>query len=111
MWYVDLTFNMVTSISVVLAVGIAVDYAVHITHNFLVQSGTKVERATLALQNIGGEVFCAAFTSLLAVVGLGFTKHYVMQVCSPSHRTKCSPLPVLFKIELNRFENMTENKD
>lgn len=80
MWYAGLTFNMVTSITIVLAVGITVDYSVHIAHSFLTHSGTRKERAALALQNIGGEVFCAAFTSLLAVLGLAFTEHYVMQV-------------------------------
>ncbi|GMH37982.1 hypothetical protein BSKO_05866 [Bryopsis sp. KO-2023] len=80
MWYAGLTFNMVTSISVVLAVGVAVDYACHIAHNFLIQEGTRKERAKGALRAIGGEVFCAAFTSWLAVMGMAFTTHYVMQV-------------------------------
>lgn len=76
-----LSFNMVTSMCVVLAVGITVGYSVHIAHNFLTQTGTNKERATAALRDIGGEVLCGAVTSWLAIMGLVFTQTYTMQVC------------------------------
>lgn len=56
MWYLDINFNMVTSINAVLAVGIAVDYSAHITHNFLKQKGTLYRRTKEALRSIGPEV-------------------------------------------------------
>lgn len=80
MWYAGLTFNMVTSICIVLAVGIAVDYSVHIAHSFLSQQGTKKERAAAALHAIGGDVFSGAFTSWLAIIGIALTTTYVLQV-------------------------------
>lgn len=80
MWAMGLYFNMVTEICIVLAVGIAVDYSVHIAHSFLIERGDKKERVLAALQNIGGEVFCGAATSFLAIMGLWFTTTYVLQV-------------------------------
>lgn len=75
-----LAFNMVTSICIVLAIGITVDYSVHIAHNFLIQTGTNKKRASAALEAIGGDVLCGAGTSWLAVMGLAFTQTYTMQV-------------------------------
>eukprot|EP01025_Chloroclados_australasicus_P031754 TRINITY_DN3212_c0_g2_i12.p1 TRINITY_DN3212_c0_g2~~TRINITY_DN3212_c0_g2_i12.p1 ORF type:complete len:838 (-),score=67.46 TRINITY_DN3212_c0_g2_i12:303-2816(-) len=79
MWYVGLTFNTVTAISLVLAVGLAVDYSAHIAHSYLVVQGTKSQRAQLALANIGGEVFSGGFTTLLGVVVMGAAVGYVFQ--------------------------------
>lgn len=75
-----LTFNIVTSICIVLAVGIAVDYSLHVAHNFMIQTGSRKERACAALEAIGGEVLCGAATSWLAIKGLVFTQTYTMQV-------------------------------
>eukprot|EP01026_Neomeris_dumetosa_P062918 TRINITY_DN5965_c0_g1_i2.p3 TRINITY_DN5965_c0_g1~~TRINITY_DN5965_c0_g1_i2.p3 ORF type:complete len:128 (+),score=19.81 TRINITY_DN5965_c0_g1_i2:528-911(+) len=79
MWYVDLTFNVVTAINIVLAVGLAVDYSAHIAHSYLVVQGTKRERAQLALKDIGGEVFSGGFTTFLGVVIMGAASHYIFQ--------------------------------
>lgn len=79
MWYVDLTFNSVTCICMVLAVGIAVDYSVHVAHTFMVKSGTRQRRAEKALNWIGGAVLNGAFTTLLAVMVLGFANHYILR--------------------------------
>lgn len=80
MWYADLTFNMVTSICIVLAVGIAVDYSVHIAHSFLCQEGSRKERAAAALYAIGADVFSGALTSWFAIIGIALTTTYVLQV-------------------------------
>ncbi|CAD7701856.1 unnamed protein product [Ostreobium quekettii] len=80
MHYVDLQFNTVTAINMVLAVGIAVDYSAHITHSFLVVKGTRDERAKAALFRIGGEVLAGAFTTFLAVAVMGAAEHYIFQV-------------------------------
>jgi len=38
---VGLTYNAVTCLNIVFAVGIAVDYTMHITHSFLNATGTR----------------------------------------------------------------------
>lgn len=80
MHYVDLTFNTVTAINMVLAIGIAVDYSAHICHSFLVLEGTRKERAEGALYRIGGEVLSGAFTTWLAIVVMSTAEHYIFQV-------------------------------
>lgn len=79
MWYAGLTFNTVTSVDLVLAVGVAVDYSAHIAHSFTMQEGTRKERARLALKEIGGDVFSGAFTTWLAVVLMGLATHYIFR--------------------------------
>lgn len=79
MHYTGLTFNTVTSINLVLAVGISVDYSAHVAHSFLVVSGTRVERARKALQHIGGEVFSGGLTTFLGVVIMGAASHYIFR--------------------------------
>lgn len=74
-----LTFNTVTAISMVLAIGIAVDYSSHIAHSFLVLEGSKRERARGALRHIGGEVIDGAFTTGLSIAVMGFAEHYVFK--------------------------------
>lgn len=81
MWYAGLTFNTVTAINMVLAVGIAVDYSAHIAHSFLVLDGSRKLRAQAALHHIGGEVLAGAFTTWLAISVMGFAEHYVFQTC------------------------------
>ena len=72
MYFVGLTFNAVTSINMVLAVGIA--------HSFMVVRGTRHERAALALEHIGGEVFSGGATTFLAVVIAAAAEHYIFGV-------------------------------
>eukprot|EP00803_Ostreobium_quekettii_P005975 evm.model.scf_1009.2 EVM.evm.TU.scf_1009.2 scf_1009:10842-19479(+) len=79
MWYADLTFNILTSNNIVMAVGIAIDYSVHVGHSFLVVDGSRRERAQKALYHIGGEVFSGALTTYLAVCALAFAKHYIFR--------------------------------
>lgn len=80
MHYVDLQFNIVTSINIILAVGVAVDYSSHVAHAYLDEAGTRQQRAIRALYCMGSEVFYGAFTTLVAVLGLGFASHYVFNV-------------------------------
>eukprot|EP00210_Caulerpa_lentillifera_P000448 g432.t1 len=80
MWYLDINFNMVTSINAILAVGIAVDYSAHITHNFLKQRGTLHTRTKEALRSIGPEVFAGGVSTWLAAAGLIPAEHYIMEV-------------------------------
>jgi hypothetical protein len=47
------SFNMVSGINLVLAVGLSVDAVAHITHSFLAADGTGNERSLKALVDIG----------------------------------------------------------
>jgi len=47
------SFNMVTGINLVLAVGLSVDAVAHITQSFLAADGTGNERSLKALVDIG----------------------------------------------------------
>lgn len=63
-----LTFNSVTCIVLLLAVGISVDYSAHIMRAFLTAVGTRQQRAHKALAEIGGAVWNGAFTTFLAIL-------------------------------------------
>ncbi|GMH38211.1 hypothetical protein BSKO_06095 [Bryopsis sp. KO-2023] len=80
MWYADLTFNPVTSINVVIALGIAVDYSAHVAHSFLVAEGSNRQRVQESLSKIGVEVFNGGFTTGLAMLALLAARHYVFRV-------------------------------
>ncbi|KAG2500557.1 hypothetical protein HYH03_001328 [Edaphochlamys debaryana] len=77
MYYAGLTFNSVTCIVLVLAVGIAVDYSAHVMRAFLVSTGTRQERAHKVLIEIGGAVWNGAVTTFLAVLPMAVAKHYI----------------------------------
>eukprot|EP00198_Chlamydomonas_reinhardtii_P012461 XP_001701798.1 sterol sensing 5-transmembrane protein [Chlamydomonas reinhardtii] len=77
MHLLGLTFNSVTCIVLVLAVGISVDYSAHVMRAFLVSTGTRQERAHKALVEIGGAVWNGAATTFLAVLPMAAAEHYI----------------------------------
>lgn len=76
-WGVD--FNIVSAINLVLAVGLAVDYAAHVAHSFMTMQGTRKQRAARALEHIGGPVVNGAVSTFLAVVMLSASRSYIFQ--------------------------------
>lgn len=72
-----LTINTVSCISLVIAIGICVDYAAHITHGFLVSRGTNHERMTAALKHMGPAVLHGGISTLLAFVMLSPSDTFV----------------------------------
>ena len=74
-----LTYNSVTAISLILSLGLSVDYSVHVAHSFLLFSGTRTERAAAALRHIGGPVFQGAASTFLAILTLAGSSSYVFQ--------------------------------
>ncbi|KAF5835344.1 patched family-domain-containing protein [Dunaliella salina] len=77
MHFAGLNLNSVTFIILVIAVGIAVDFSGHVCRAFLVEQGTRKERAEKALYHIGGEVMNGAFSTWLAVIVLAGANHYI----------------------------------
>ena len=80
MYYWDLTLSSITMIHLVMSVGFSVDFSVHICHAFLnVRSEDQKKVLPKAFDTVGGPVLNAAFSSLLGIAMLGFTKSYIFQ--------------------------------
>ena len=49
----DISIDVVSAVNVIIAIGLCVDYSVHVAHAFLANAGTRDERVKLALTEIG----------------------------------------------------------
>eukprot|EP00475_Leptophrys_vorax_P037780 TRINITY_DN6562_c0_g1_i1.p1 TRINITY_DN6562_c0_g1~~TRINITY_DN6562_c0_g1_i1.p1 ORF type:complete len:686 (+),score=19.97 TRINITY_DN6562_c0_g1_i1:208-2058(+) len=79
LYWSGLGFNSVTSITVLLAIGIVVDYSAFTAFSFLSQIGTRHERAHKALAHLGVAVFNGGFFMFLAVLPLAISQSFVFQ--------------------------------
>mmetsp|Transcript_7925 Transcript_7925/g.29329 ORF Transcript_7925/g.29329 Transcript_7925/m.29329 type:complete len:207 (-) Transcript_7925:1306-1926(-) len=77
MYFIGLEYNAVTTINLVISLGLSVDYSVHIAHSFLKWQGTRRERAQAALADIGAAVFYAATSTFLAFIPLAASQSYI----------------------------------
>jgi len=75
-----LTIDSVAIINLVLAIGLSVDYSVHVAHAFLQTPGTKQERVDKALEEMGTAVVHGAFSTFLAVLVLSTSKSYIFRI-------------------------------
>nr|XP_058943206.1 NPC1-like intracellular cholesterol transporter 1 [Pocillopora verrucosa] len=71
-----LTIDIVTTICVVLAIGLSVDYSSHIGHTFMIRSGTRKERALITLRDMGPAVWNGGFSTYIAVGPLVLSNSY-----------------------------------
>lgn len=78
--YWDIQVNGVTTIYILISVGLAVDYSAHIAHMFKESTGPSDVRAIKALQRIGPSVFNAVVSTFLAVCVMSGSKSYVFLV-------------------------------
>jgi len=78
MW--GLAIDNVSVINVVIAVGLCVDYAAHVGHNFMKQTGTNAERVVSMMGEVGAAVLCGATSTFLGVMLLAVSKSYVFRV-------------------------------
>merc|ERR1719321_2232058 len=78
--YWDVSISGVSSIYILVSVGLAVDYSAHIAHMFKESTGTSQQRAQLALTRIGPAVIQAIISTGLAVLVLAFSKSFVFRV-------------------------------
>jgi Niemann-Pick C1 protein len=78
----NLQVNSFSALSLIMAVGLVVDYNAHITHAFFVTDpeDTKVERMRIAMSQMGRSVFMGGITSLLGLVPLAFSSCEVFRV-------------------------------
>ncbi|XP_034247320.1 protein patched homolog 2-like isoform X2 [Thrips palmi] len=77
MYFWGLTIDLVSSIALVLAVGLCVDFAAHIAYAFMGVKGPRNERAMFAVSYIGGAVLHGGATTLLALSVLVFSNSYI----------------------------------
>lgn len=80
LYFAGLEYNSVTAVNIVLSIGLSVDYSMHVAHSFLVEQGSRDERAKGALAHIGRSVFNGGLTTFLAVVPLAASESYVFKV-------------------------------
>jgi len=73
----NITIDIISCVNIVLAIGLCVDYSVHIGHAFLVASGGRKAKTEEALLTIGPAVFNGGLTTFLALVLLGFSTSHV----------------------------------
>ena len=80
MYFWGLAIDTVSVINLVLAVGLAVDYAAHIAHCFMMKQGGREERVAAAMRDIGAPVVNGAISTSLAVICLAGSDSYVFVV-------------------------------
>ena len=73
----SITIDIISCINIVLAIGLCVDYSVHIGHAYLVSPGGRRERALQAVDTIGPAVLNGGVTTLLALVLLAASTSHV----------------------------------
>lgn len=80
MYFWGLTLSSITMIHLIMSVGFSVDFSVHICHAFLaVRSEKQAGALTSALDKVGGPIINAAFSSILGISMLGFSKSYIFR--------------------------------
>ena len=81
LWAFGYTFNIITSIVIVLAVGLSVDYSTHVVYSFLEAQGSdRHERVLTAMRHIGGTVLHGGITTWLSIAILASAEAYVFKV-------------------------------
>ena len=76
----DVQINGVSTIYILVSVGLAVDYSAHIAHMFKESRGSSKERAVEAMARIGPSVFNAVISTFLAVLVMAWSKSFIFQI-------------------------------
>jgi len=91
-YYWGLTFNTITLINIIIALGLSVDYSAHIAHSYLLcetpnnayfrgrKDRRRLFKAKIAISQMGSSVFHGGFSTLLAVMALGASSSYIFVV-------------------------------
>jgi len=79
MHFLGLTIDTVSSVYLIISIGLCVDYSAHIAHAFMMCPGPREERVKDALAKIGPAVLNGGFSTFLAFVLLGGSKSHVFQ--------------------------------
>merc|ERR1712070_149598 len=80
MYWWGISIDSVAVANLVLAIGLAVDYSVHVAHSFLSVKGDPVVRAQAAVVDMGTSVMHGGISTFLAVLVLSTSKSYIFVV-------------------------------
>lgn len=80
MHFWKISIDNVVVIFTVIALGLSVDYAVHIAHAYLAASGTPNERIVKSLTELGPAVIHGALSTFMAVLVLSLSISYVFTI-------------------------------
>jgi len=74
--------NSLTTLGLVMAVGLVVDYNAHITHCFFMAdpSLSRPERLSVAMKTMGKSVFMGGITTLLGIIPLAFASCEIFRI-------------------------------
>ncbi|CAI9112476.1 OLC1v1012932C1 [Oldenlandia corymbosa var. corymbosa] len=77
----NIQLNAVSVVNLIMSIGIAVEFCVHISHAFMVSEGDRKQRARKALQTMGASVFSGiTLTKLVGVIVLFFARSEIFVV-------------------------------
>lgn len=78
----DLDLNSISMINLVMAVGLVVDYSMHMAYNFSLQDSMlpRKQRAELAVREIGQPIFLGVSTTFMAILPLAFSSSQAFRV-------------------------------
>ena len=77
MHFWGLTIDVVSSIFIIISIGLCIDFSAHIAHAFMANDGDKNERMRLALQQIGPAVFNGGLSTFICICLLGLSDTYI----------------------------------
>jgi Niemann-Pick C1 protein len=77
----NISLNAVSVVNLVMAIGISVEFCVHICHTFITHAGSRSERAKIAIVEMGSNVLKGiTLTKFVGVVVLAFSKSQIFQI-------------------------------
>ena len=80
MWFIAIPINTISVVNLVMAVGLAVDYALHVVHAFLCARGaSRRARVRGTMLGVAAAVLLAALTTILGVVILAASSSVIMR--------------------------------
>ena len=80
MYWWNAPINGISTIYILISVGLVVDYSAHIGHMFAISPGSASERTVKSMTRIGPSVFNAVVSTLLAVIVIAFSGSYIFQI-------------------------------
>ena len=76
----NISIDVVSAVNVIIAIGLCVDYSVHICHAFLTLSGSRRDRAAAAITEMGPAVLNGGLSTLIAFILLAGSESHVFSV-------------------------------
>ena len=76
----NISIDVVSSVNIIIAIGLCVDYSVHMCHAFLTVSGTRKQRAKAAILDMGVAVLNGGFSTFIAFILLAGSESHVFSV-------------------------------